>query len=311
MRITLKRKRLMSGLFIASSLFAINSGINAQELKLHYSLSDITSEDVIDVSGNSYSAQLKGGAKFTNFENLNVIDLGASNGYVDMGRKCGELISTLSDFTLHSKLYIPNSTTITGNGNFIWTFSNAENIINNPDGYIFFSAKDSRYTITKTNYDAESSVSRKSAFLKGSWVNLTYTQKDKLGKIFINGELVKSGYVNLNPSDLGTTDFNWLGRSCYNGDNYLKNAKIADFRIYDGELSETQVEELSGIIADKVTLKYNLDFNSLYDNIAGIKAELVNNAQIEEEAGLNILSLGDTDGYLDMGAGLEIGRAHV
>ena len=105
MRITLKRKRLMSGLFIASSLFAINSGINAQELKLHYSLSDITSEDVIDVSGNGYSAQLKGGAKFTNFENLNVIDLGTSNGYVDMGRKCGELISTLSDFTLHSKLY--------------------------------------------------------------------------------------------------------------------------------------------------------------------------------------------------------------
>ena len=61
---------------------------------------------------------------------------------------------------------------------------------------------------------------------------------------------------------------------------------------------------MSGILADDITLKYNLDFKSLSDNISSIPAELKNGAEIVEEEGLPVLSLGDNDGYLDMGAGV-------
>ena len=47
--------------------------------------------------------------------------------------------------------------------------------------------------------------------------------------------------MTLNPSMLGNTFNNWLGRSQFSGDAYL-NATITDFRIYDGALTAAEIQ---------------------------------------------------------------------
>ena len=296
-----KGRQFTKSLMVFSVASALSTMVNAQELRLHYNLEDITSGKVIDCSGSGLDGELKGSASLTTFDNANVVDLGSSSGYVDMGEECGNLISTLTDFTIHTRLYIPSATSISGNGNFVWTFSNAENIASNPIGNMFFSAKDSRYAITKTNYGAESDISRNSALTKGEWVLVTVTQKGSQTKLFINGDIARTATISLTPSELGATKYNWLGRPCYASDNYLRNAKISLFSIYDGALSDAEVAELAGLKADEAALKYNIDFSNLTDNTAGISGSLHNGASLTEEAGIPVLSLGYDNGYFDMG----------
>lgn len=299
--------KLIKGLNPGRSLMLLGIGcvfsyqMNAQTLKLHYAFSNISTSEITDESGNGYNGELKGSAYLTSFDNHNVVDLGNSSGYVDMGTKCGEIISSLSDFTIHTKVYVPNSTNLSGNGFFIWTFSNAENIASNPVGNMFFTAKTNRFAITPTNYSAESELNQGSALSKDVWNYLTVTRNGNQTKLFVNGELVKSSNITLSPSSLGSTPYNWIGRPCYKDDNYLKDAKIADFAIYDGALSDTQVGELAGIKKEETTLVYNADFSSLTDIKAGIKGSLENGAVLTEEEGIPVLSLGDDNGYFNMG----------
>ena len=140
---------MKSGIVLLTSLLPSLSF--AQELKLHYGLNNAGTEGIIiDESGNGFSGILKNSATTSTYDNINVIDLGTSNGYVDMGESIGNLISSLQNFSIHTKIFVPNSSNIAGNGNFIWTFSNAEDINSNPAGYMFLSAKDSRYSDRKS-----------------------------------------------------------------------------------------------------------------------------------------------------------------
>ncbi len=220
--------------------------LSAQTLRLHYDLKQdaVGAVTVQDATGGRNNATLNSGAIVAMYDNQKVINLGANNGYADMGAATGAIITSLTDFTIHAKVYIPAGTSISGNGNFVWTFSNAENISANADGYMFLSAKDSRYSITLSNYSAESTLKSGSSsanMTKGKWLYLTVTQEGSLAKYYLDGELMNSAEMELLPQDLGSTAYNWLGRSCYKGDTYLKEAKIADFCIYDGALRQDSI----------------------------------------------------------------------
>jgi hypothetical protein len=77
---------------------------------------------------------------------------------------------------------------------------------------MFFSAKSSRYAISQTNYSAEKQLNIASPTAKDSWQHIVYRQNGSTGEIYINGVLQKSGTVNLLPSTLGNTAFNYLAR---------------------------------------------------------------------------------------------------
>ena len=72
-------------------------------------------------------------------------------------------------------------------------------------------------------------------------------QKGNTNSIYFNGELKKSAEISLRPSALGATAQNWLGRSPYNGDILLRDARYADFRIYDSALTDAEVLEAADI----------------------------------------------------------------
>ena len=129
-------KHFILVVFIAlTSVFASAQTVENATLKVHF-----TFETAGSAVG-SYTGTLHSGAQFTTVAGLPVLALGANNGYFDMGASVGNVIATLNDFTISTNIYIPSSTALGANGNFIYTFANSTNIINDRNGCISFNGK--------------------------------------------------------------------------------------------------------------------------------------------------------------------------
>jgi hypothetical protein len=216
-------------------------------LKLYYSFGNLSSDftQVIDDSGNGYNATFYNAACVKKIGSYSVLDLGASNGYLDLGTSVGTLIASLNDFTIATYLYVDESTSVTAAGNFVWSFGNSNNMSSAANGGMFFSAVSTRFAISLTNWSAEKSLSYGSAFTKGTWKHLVYVQSGTTGSIYLNGALIKTGTISLTPSSLKSTSYNYIGRSLYSSDAYLLNSYLADFRIYNTALSASEITTLA------------------------------------------------------------------
>ncbi|MBO4315871.1 MAG: family 43 glycosylhydrolase [Prevotella sp.] len=194
-----------------------------------------------DTSG-KYVGTLHSGATLSTFSNHQVLDLGENNGYFEFDEAIGSLIGSLDEnYAISVNVYIPEETDVTGNGNFIWCFAKSSS-----DGYLFFCAKDSRFAITKTNYEGEETFNSNTLIEKGRWHNVIFMQRAAYGRIFVDGKNT-SNKVSLHPNDIGKTVENYLGKSCYAGDAYLKNAKYSDFRIFNYSLDARTINSLRSL----------------------------------------------------------------
>lgn len=192
-------------------------------------------------------ATLRSGATVVAQDGFNYLDLGSSDGYLDLGATAGQAIGALSDFSVATYLYIPAGADITANGNFIFTFAYGENSGGEGKGYLFLNAKDTRYAISRTNWTGESGVSAAQLWPCGEWHHLAYTQESGVGRVYVDGVEKARGDISISPADLvsesGPMLYNYLGRSCYNGDAYLKGARYCGFSIYDGALTAAEVKQ--------------------------------------------------------------------
>ena len=139
----------MKKLFTILILIFIGIGVRASSdsLMVCYDFSSTH-----DVSG-KYNGKLQSGATLTTYSNRQVLDLGSDNGYFEFDEAIGEVIGSLNEnYAISVNIYIPEETNLSENGNFIWCFAKSSS-----DGYLFLSAKDSRFAITQTNYDGEES----------------------------------------------------------------------------------------------------------------------------------------------------------
>lgn len=242
---------LMLTLLFTPSLSAadITSG-----LKLHYTFESSDGVTVPDVTGNGYAGTLQGATVGVSNGKPSLLLSTSGTDYVDMGTNTGVLMSTLNNFTISTYVWVnETNTNLNANGNFVVNFGNSEDVLNVANGHIFLQAKRSRYAITPTNYQDEQAVQTGTDIVKGQWVQMTYTQQDSLGSLYINGELKNTNNaVTLKPSDIGATPYNYIARPLYNSDAYLQDAQIADFRIYDRALSSDEVLILNGYPADLI-----------------------------------------------------------
>lgn len=242
--------------FLAGLLF-IHCPMHADgTLRLHYTFEHSEGATVFDETDNSYDATLKNSASIKELGQYHVLDLSNQSGYLDLGSKVGGLISTLSDFTIATYVYIDEKTDLGPNGSFIFTFSNSTDIATDANGCIFFSARAHRYAISRTNWTGESAIETGKQFTKGTWKHLSYVQQGTTGTLYIDGVPVKSGSVTIYPKDLGSTPYNFIGRSPYVGDLYMKNTLLSDFRIYDTALPAGDISELSGLCLDGLKEAY-------------------------------------------------------
>jgi fibronectin type 3 domain-containing protein len=103
----------------------------------------------------------------------------------------------------------------------------------------------------------------------GSWAHFAIVLSNSTGRLYLNGSQVAvSTTMTLNPSSLGTTTANYLGKSQFN-DPYL-NSSLDDFRIYGramsaGEIAlfQTQLGAPNGLEATPGNAQVQLTWNTV------------------------------------------------
>ena len=110
---------LLTGLW-TDSLADNNADPN---MMIHYSFGNVNGKTVADESGNGYNATLYNNATVTAMGKYKVMNLGTSSGYLDMGASAGNILKNTSDFTISTYYMVDDNASLSGNGYYLWAFS--------------------------------------------------------------------------------------------------------------------------------------------------------------------------------------------
>ena len=223
----------------------------ANDLLVRYDFSSVADSVVTDVAEQHLTGRLKNNASIRTIgttTKYNVLSLGDSIGYFDMGTQIGKIMYHLNDFTVGAYFRIDSSyNQLIKNGNMLWNFSNSKDILSYPQGYLIASLRNQAATISSYNWTTEQTVLLTDSALKAGWHHFAYTQSGNIGTIYMDGMNMMSDTITSLPSktltragQLGTL-YNWIGRSCYVGDVYLRKSLVYDFRLYRTALTDDQV----------------------------------------------------------------------
>ncbi|MFC9692044.1 family 43 glycosylhydrolase [Kribbella sp. NPDC056951] len=220
--------RLRSGIVLPDPVKADANGLVA-----HYPLNQTSGTKATDTTGHGYDGQVAGDASWVG----GALALGGTNGHVKLP---DNLMAGLTATTVSTRVWIDAGQTTPY---FIWGLGNTANNIGN--GYLFTTGDAYRTSIASGNWSTEQTASS-SAVPRGAWKALTYTLTTQgVATIYLDGVQVgqKTG-VTIDPGDIGggRTAANYIGRSVYTSDKYLKG-KVRDFRLYNRALSPAEVRD--------------------------------------------------------------------
>jgi hypothetical protein len=103
-----------------------------------------------------------------------------------------------------------------------------------------------RFAITTSGAGGEQQINGTGELPLNTWSHVAVTLSGSTGTLYVNGTAVGTNTdMTLNPSDLGDTTQDWIGRSEYPADPYL-DGDIDDFNIYSSALSASQIAALAG-----------------------------------------------------------------
>ena len=215
-------------------------------------------------------------------EKFNVLALGSGTGYMDMGTDIGKAIYSLNNYTMCAFFRVDEDyTNLDANGNFIWTFSNTEDAMNDPTGYIIGSLKATSQSIAIGRYNiGNQAIGANVNVGIGAWHHFAYTQKDDIGTIYVDGIEVVTGNISNTPSlalvraGREGTLYNWLGRSNYTSDAYLQKTLLYDFQLWRDAMSpdDLNIEMNVSEVINKLNNAYNENPNALLPEL-GVEKE--------------------------------------
>lgn len=228
----------------------------ANSLLVKHDFANYTYPDTVvyDAAEKGFRAELKNDAKVYTMGTTNkykVLNLGDSIGYLDMGPEVGKVIYNLNDYTMSAYYRVDADTTLLkGAGHFLWTFSNTNDAMKDRNGYIIGSLLDQSVSISPKFYEVASgnqALGYATPALQGDWHHLAYVQSGTSASIYIDGMSMGTAEITNLPSEvlpqpgrLGTL-YNWIGRSNYISDKYLRKTLVYDFRIYNRALSDNEI----------------------------------------------------------------------
>ena len=111
-----------------------------------------------------------------------------------------------------------------------------------PTQYMMMILKGSRFTITANGSSAEQNISPGGNLTANTWKHIAVTLNGSTGTLYIDGvQVAQNTGMTFKPSDLApTTSGNFIGKSAWTGDKYLKG-QVDDFRIYNRALSSSEI----------------------------------------------------------------------
>ncbi|MDD4970592.1 MAG: hypothetical protein PHT07_14290 [Paludibacter sp.] len=270
-----------------------------------FDFTSVTDSTVTDRAEKHFKGTLKNNASVISIGTTetgiyNVLNLGDSIGYFDMGPEVGKTMYNLTDFTVGAYYRINTAypdLQLASNGNFLWNFSNSKDILSTATGYLIGSLKNQAVTISPNNWTTEQTVAFASPALKEGWHHMAYTQSGTNGTVYVDGMIAATGTVTQLPANtlnkqagFGTA-YNWIGRSCYTGDVYLRKTLVYDFRLYNKPLTDAEIQttELNvGTTINKLDAAYNAAsaVNSVKDSPYKVAVTA---------DGINVMGLSQTD----------------
>ena len=98
-----------------------------------------------------------------------------------------------------------------------------------------------RFAITTSGAGGEQQINGTPVLPTGTWKHVVVTRSGNTATLYVDGvQVTQNTNMTLNPSNLGNTTNNWIGRSQYSGDAFL-DGQIDEFRIYNRALSAAEV----------------------------------------------------------------------
>jgi hypothetical protein len=206
------------------------------ELLLQLKFDESTGTQAADATGRFAAGELQGDATWTAGRQGNAVALGGTNGYVALPAGAAK---SFADFSITAWLYIDT----------LATWSRVFDFGSGTRRYMMLTVRNGsgvpRFSITTEHGYNEQVIDGAAALPTGRWVHVAVTVSDALGTLYVDGvEAGSNTQMSLAPIDLGATTQNWLGRSQYASDAYLKG-RIDDFRIYGGALGSAEVAALA------------------------------------------------------------------
>ncbi|RIJ69439.1 hydrolase [Nakamurella silvestris] len=248
----------------------------AEGLVLRYPLDATSGTVAADASGNGYNGTLSGDATLSG----GALNLGGTNGYVKLPNN---IMAGLDAITVSTDVWI-DSTQATPY--FIWGLGNTDTS-GAGNGYLFTTGNNYRTSLTTGSYTAEQTVTNSAALGRGVWKNLTYTLAGGTATLYLDGIKVgeKTG-VTAVPGDIGggTTTANYIGRSMFTSDKYLKG-KVRDFRLYNRALSAAEI----GALGNNATALTSVTLDSL--KVPAIINSDTNTVLLPVKAGTDVKTL--------------------
>ncbi|PJI95035.1 family 43 glycosylhydrolase [Luteimicrobium subarcticum] len=209
------------------------------DLVVSYPLDETSGTVVHDASGHGLDATLVNGA----VPSASGVTLDGTNDYVDLP---DDVLQDLTSTTVSIDVKIDASQTTPY---FVYGLGNTDSSgVGN--GYLFTTGDGYRTAIASGNWTTEQNTTKGSNLARGVWKHLTYTldAATKTGTLYEDGvKVAQNTGVTLTPGSIGngSTLANYIGRSVYTADTYLKG-QVRDFRIYDRALSSAEVLAQAG-----------------------------------------------------------------
>ncbi|MFB6320591.1 LamG-like jellyroll fold domain-containing protein [Saccharicrinis sp. FJH54] len=247
------------------------------DLLIHFNFDDanIDGSTVTDLSEQHFQGTFMNGAgnrilKGTD-TNFGVLNLAGDSSYFDMGDEVGKVIYALKNhFTISTYFMVDAAKTdFTSNGNFLYTFSNSDSSALYRNGYLFGRASYTTYAISPKRWDdGQIGTTGGDTPTQGEWHHYAYVQDDTLGMIYVDGIAIDTSTMKKLPNTtipkegmLGT-DYNFLGRSNFEGDVYLSKAMMYDFQLYNKTMTAQDIATMAELVnvdnQDGIALAYML-----------------------------------------------------
>ncbi len=189
-----------------------------------------------DATGNGWNGTLVNGASWAAGRNgSNAVSLNGTNQYVALPS---------------GVVYGDNAITLTAwvNLNAVSNWSRIFDFGSGTSNYMYLTPKNAangkvRFAITTNGNTNEQFIDGTAPLTTGVWHHVAVTLNGSIGTLYVNGQQVGSNTgMTVNPSDLGVTAQNWIGRSQFSADPYL-NGRVGDFRIYNRALTASEVTQ--------------------------------------------------------------------
>ena len=204
------------------------------ELSTWLQADETTGATAADSSGRGHHAPLVNGPTWVAGKTGNAIALDGVNDHASLP---ADVVGSLADFTIATWVYLDD----------IRTWSRIFDFGGKPGSYMFLTPRSNtggtRFTIS-TVYNYNEQYVEVPVLPTNQWVHVAVTLSDRVLTLYVNGvALGRKLDCFLQPLQLGDTPQNWIGRSQFSNDPWLKG-KIDDFRIYDYALRGHEIHAL-------------------------------------------------------------------